>query len=247
MLSTKCGEVNGRETDIPSIAEAFRVVLPKLLMGRYAVAKIFPELRCGGYTYDDAGKWYLYRAGLLHPQVCRRLPTDPDPVEDIHAWPGRWSMMVSLGPLSAETRNGTVYGGDSIKYSSFGPGNPYPHPITSMVGLNQPYFRSPWRYNGGIRGRANLTNVNMDAITNKQDSIAFIEKMIVKEAGLELAFEGHRWTDLIRVAQRLQKLNGTGGQFLQERMRRKYELSGLPVPDFSSEAKRYFLAISIKY
>ena len=63
--------------------------------------------------------------------------------------------------------------------------------------------------------------------------------MIVKEAGLETAFEGHRWTDLIRVARRLQKLNGTGGQFLYERMHRKYELAGLPVPDFTQESNWY--------
>jgi len=208
--------------------------------GRYAVAKYSLSYDVVATPYDDAGKWYLYRAGLLHLRFAEAANRS----ESGGGYPRLAWALVNDGVIGSAFNwrhsNGTVYRGDSIKYSSFGPGNPYPAPYYfDGRFIDQPYFRSPWRYNGGIRGRANLTNVNMDAITNKQDSIAFIEKMIVKEAGLELAFEGHRWTDLIRVARRLQKLNGTGGQFLQERMRRKYELSGLPVPDFSSEANWY--------
>lgn len=60
-----------------------------------------------------------------------------------------------------------------------------------------------------------------------------------------MAFEGDRWTDLIRVARRLQKLKGTGGQFLHEKMHRKYELAGLPVPDFTSE-NNWYLPLYIK-
>jgi hypothetical protein len=108
-------------------------------------------------------------------------------------------------------------------YSSYGPGQPYPAPYYfDGRWAEQPYFRSPWRYHQGVRGRAYLPNVTLDAGITKQDSIKQIEQMIVKEAGLELAFEGHRWTD-----------------FLYDKLHRKYEMAGLPVPDFTDKKNWY--------
>ena len=208
--------------------------------GRYAVAKYSMNYDVVNKPYDDAGKWYLYRAALLHLRFAEAANRS----ESGGGYPRlAWSMVndgFSGSAYNWRRQNGTLFRADSIKYTSFGPGNPYPEPYYfDARWADQPYFRSPWRYHGGIRGRVNMPNVNMASITNKQDSIMFIEKMIVKEAALELAFEGHRWTDLIRVARRLQKLNGTGGQFLHDQLHRKYELAGKPVPDFSSENNWY--------
>ncbi|MHB9056942.1 MAG: RagB/SusD family nutrient uptake outer membrane protein [Paludibacteraceae bacterium] len=208
--------------------------------GKYAVAKYSYNYDLTS-PYDDSGKWFLYRAGLLHLRFAEAANRS----ESGGGYPRLAWALVNDGirgeAFTWRHADGTTYRGDSINYSSYGPGKPYPAPYYfdgRFVDL--PYFRSPWRYNGGIRGRANLQNTAFPStVTNKQDSINFVEQMIVKEAGLETAFEGNRWTDLIRVARRLQKLNGTGGQFLQEKMRRKYELDGLPVPDFTNEANWY--------
>ncbi|MEZ7867720.1 MAG: RagB/SusD family nutrient uptake outer membrane protein [Paludibacteraceae bacterium] len=208
--------------------------------GGYAVAKYSYSYDPLNTPYDNSGKWFLYRAGLLHLRFAEAANRS----ESGGGYPRLAWALTNDGVIGEaftwRHQDGTIYRGDSIKYSSFGPARPYPAPYYFDGRFTDlPRIRSPWRYNGGVRGRANLPNVSMIDITSKQDSINFIEKMIVKEAGLETAFEGHRWTDLIRVARRLQKLNGTGGQFLYERMHRKYELAGLPVPDFTQESNWY--------
>lgn len=76
-----------------------------------------------------------------------------------------------------------------------------------------PYFK--WNTNLGIRGRVNLASkVVPDSIrvingtdTTKvlftgDDRIKYIEDLIIEERSLELAFEGKRWFDLVRIANR---------------------------------------------
>lgn len=215
---------NGYPYDCRGISGA----VSKSADGKYRVAKYL------------SGKWYLYRAALLHLRFAEAANRS----ESGGGYPRLAWALVNDGikgtAFNWKHQDGTSYRGDSIKISSYGPGQPYPAPYYFDGRNNEiPYLRSPWRYNGGIRGRANLPNVDLSAITSKQDSINAVEQMIVKEAGLELAYEGHRWTDLIRVARRLQKFNGTGGQFLYDKLHRKYELAGLSVPDFNDEKNWY--------
>lgn len=205
--------------------------------GDYQVAKYLLNYEPANTPFQQTGKWFLYRAAMLNLRYAEAANRAGYPKL---AW-----AMVNDGIRGVAFRyyheDGTSYRGDSIAQSSWGPGNNYPAPYYfDARNSNQPYLRAPWRDGVGVRGRANLPNIDMSHITTYQDSIYFIEKMILKEAGMELAFEGHRWTDLIRIARRLQKENGTGGQFLNESLRKKYELSGKTAPDFSSEDSWYF-------
>lgn len=225
---------------VPYDARGISGGVEKTASGEYLVAKY-------SLNYDpvkpleQSGKWFLYRSALLHlhyaeaanragyPKLALALLNDGIPGEQF-LW---------------KRADGTTCRGDSIQQSSFGPGNNYPAPYYfDGRQSDRPYFRSPWRSNAGIRGRANLPNISLEGLATKQDSIAYIEKMLIKEAALELAFEGHRWTDLIRVAKRNQKpqhqINGyTGVQFLTEVLSGKYQLAGLPMPDLSDESKWY--------
>jgi starch-binding outer membrane protein, SusD/RagB family len=57
-----------------------------------------------------------------------------------------------------------------------------------------------WNVNEGIRGRVSLKPRQVpDSISDKT---SFIENLILEERALELAFEGKRWFDLMRVARR---------------------------------------------
>ena len=60
-----------------------------------------------------------------------------------------------------------------------------------------PRYRGDWYRNGGIRGCAYVTRNPVVG-----DSVISIENSIAAEGALELAYEGYRWPDLLRIALR---------------------------------------------
>jgi hypothetical protein len=195
-----------------------------------------------GDTYTDGvcGNWFLYRAAMLHLRYAEAANRAGYPQL-------AWALVNDGIPGSAfkwKKEDDSTYPGDSIQYSGYAPGYPYPEPYYfDGRFVDQPYIRAPWRYNGGVRGRANLPNVPFpDNVTTTQDSILFVEKLIIREAALELGFEGHRWGDLVRVARRLNKENpGAGNRFLwNENIEKKFLKSDVAGVDMSSEEKWYF-------
>ena len=105
--------------------------------------------------------------------------------------------------------------------------------------MDAPYHRAPWRDFNGIRGRVSLKAKPLEPQQDETD-VQCMEKMLIEEAALECAFEGHRWGDLVRVARRMNKEKaGSGSEYLKKVIGKKYERSGLAMPDFSSEDKWY--------
>ncbi|MDR0810965.1 MAG: RagB/SusD family nutrient uptake outer membrane protein [Paludibacter sp.] len=202
------------------------------------------------YSYFDTypsgtakGGWFIYRAAMLNLRYAEAANRAGYPKL---AWAivndGLFGSMFNF-----QRADGSNYESNDPEYefvhiAGEGPYDPYPAPYNfdaryqTFGGQN---LRGAWRGHGGIRGRANLTNVDFpeDLIT-KDDSIRFVEKLIVREAALELAFEGHRWEDLIRVARRMNKENaGSGDRFLwDENIAKKYQESALAA-DLSSSDK----------
>lgn len=71
---------------------------------------------------------------------------------------------------------------------------PPPYDFDARNGDN-PQFRALWRDMAGLRGRAYLQPRVVAG-----DSLTSVENMLIDEAALELAYEGQRWADLLRVA-----------------------------------------------
>jgi len=103
-----------------------------------------------------------------------------------------------------------------------------------------PYFK--WNNNLGIRGRAILApKLVPDSIkvingsdTTKvvlagEDRIEYIEDLIINERALELAFEGKRWFDLVRIAQRRMITRGDaiGEKYLADKVAAKFGAPGI--------------------
>ena len=66
----------------------------------------------------------------------------------------------------------------------------------------KPAIYATWRNNLGIRGRVYLKSHDVPASITGYDRLIYIEDLIIQERALELAYEGKRWTDLVRIAER---------------------------------------------
>lgn len=73
--------------------------------------------------------------------------------------------------------------------------------------IDKPYYlnfdQAKFVDNLGIRNHAGLNPIAFPTdLTSLQDSMLFVENTIMAESALETAYEGNRWTDLVRVALR---------------------------------------------
>ena len=119
------------------------------------------------------GKWFLYRAASLHLDFAEAANRD------------------GHRPLAYALLN---QGLPTIPNKITNEGNPYNFDARKS---DNPRITGDWCNNAGIRGRANLYSPDVIG-----DSTLFIEDQVVSEAGLELAYEGRRWPDLLRIALR---------------------------------------------
>lgn len=73
--------------------------------------------------------------------------------------------------------------------------------------MNDPIYNDNWRNNLGVRGRVNLAAVDYRSLLpenpTEQDKYRAVLQCIADEVSLELAFEGKRWSTLVRMARNL--------------------------------------------
>jgi hypothetical protein len=159
-------------------------------------------------VFAKQGKWFLERAATLHLHYAEAANRA-----------GKYKVayaIVNRGikdtydpiPGAARTRDVT-----NIQQTFL----PYPYDFDAREGDAPPY-RNTWYRNQGIRGRAGLKAVTLPAT----DSVTNIENMIMEENALELAYEGQRWPDLLRIA-----IRRDDPAFLADKIYNKLLKSGL--------------------
>jgi starch-binding outer membrane protein, SusD/RagB family len=109
--------------------------------------------------------------------------------------------------------------------------------IFNEMPLNRPGDFGYWTQNQGIRGRARLTaRVVPDSIEGRpitdMEKVDMIEDWIIEEKAMECAFEGHRMSDLIRVASR----RDNPGEYIGSLIARKYS-----DPAKQAQVKTYYM------
>ena len=168
----------------------------KYINGKPVIMKfLYNYLNAGSLNADNLpfnilakqGKWFLTRAATLHLHYAEAANRA-----------GKYKVAYAIVNKGIGFTYDPIPGGSNARdvtniQQTF---LPYPYDFDARVGDAPPY-RNTWYRNKGIRGRAALKPV---PVTNPADSLLQNENMIINEDALELAYEGERWPDLLRVA-----------------------------------------------
>jgi hypothetical protein len=179
-------------------------------------------------VFSKSGKWFLSRAANLHlhySEAANRAGKMKVAYALVNKGIG-YTYDPYPGNSVSANRDVTAYQQTFL---------PYPYDFDARGGQAPPY-RNTWYRNSGIRGRANLKPVFIDSVKyfdmttaprKLVDSLGFqkfIEDMIITEDALELAYEGERWPDLLRVA-----IRRNDPAFIADKIYDKLRKSGLSV------------------
>ena len=133
---------------------------------------------------EKSGKWFLYRTATLHLRYAEAANRDG---QTKIAW-----ALVNAGIKSAY--DDLTQPDPTLRRITLQP-SPYDFDARK---LDAPSIRGKYHRNLGIRARVGTTLL---PVTLQQDMLG-MENKIMDEAALELAYEGNRWQDLMRIANR---------------------------------------------
>ncbi len=159
-------------------------------------------------TFSKSGKWFLTRAATLHLHYAEAA-NRAGKYRLAHAIVNK-GINYHYDPLPGGSRIGDV---TNMQQTFL----PWPYDFDAREG-DGPAFRNTWYRNVGIRGRAGLKPVTLPTT----DSVTNVENMIIAEDALELAYEGQRWSDLLRVA-----IRQNNPAFIADKVYDKLRKSGL--------------------
>jgi hypothetical protein len=165
-------------------------------------------------SFNRGGKWGLYRAGLLHLRFSEAANRDG---QSKLGW-----AFLNIGLQDTYYAGTYVSGAKSPVSTAEINTMQTPYPISSPYyfdARSNSDYKSPWYRNTGIRNRAGVRAMDVSF----QTDMVGLEGKIIDEDALELAFEGNRWPDLVRVARRQ-----NNPAFLAERVYQKLLKAGDP-------------------
>jgi len=167
---------------------------------------------------NKTGNWNILRAAGVHLKFSEAANRDG---KGKLAW-----ALLNLG-IKISFYNGSYTYGIKIP-ANINPANmdelntqmtPYPEPYFFDARENSDIVRGKWYRNIGIRSRANVVALP-EAL---QTDMLGLEDKLIEEGALELAFEGTRWSDLMRIARRR-----NDPAFLADKVYQKLLKSGNP-------------------
>lgn len=209
--------------------------------------------------YEMAGRWFIYRSGtlnLLYAEACNRYAEaggyeNGDTLKPKSAYRTltRAFLNNGLGAVyNFRKPSGAAFPGDSMSVSGWTGGRYFEDPFDFDARTTDvPYHRGEWRSQTGIRSRASLVSAVYDTTSTSLSEVRFWEKSILDELALESAFEGHRWTDILRIARRWNKEEaGTGTKLLNDLIGAKFNLNGRTAPVFLDDESNWFLPVKFE-
>jgi hypothetical protein len=161
------------------------------------------------HPFERGGQWHLWRTGGLHLRFIEAANRD-----------GEYRLSAALMNMGIRTTYG-VPGAVDVTYLER-TNLPFPYDFDGRsAGPSQipAGTRGPWHRNIGVRGRVYLESREIPAA----DSLLTIENLVLDEGALELAFEGHRWADLVRIS-----IRRNDPSILADRVYAKLQKAGYP-------------------
>ncbi|MFC5976385.1 RagB/SusD family nutrient uptake outer membrane protein [Flavobacterium salmonis] len=152
---------------------------------------------------NTKGQWFLYRAAKLHLRYAEAANRD-NQQKVAYA-------ILNNGIRRAYTPSPAPTDVTDVQQTKL----PFPYDFDARMG-DYPFYRANWHRNDGIRGRAFMKFVGAVG-----DDVITTENNIIQEDALELAYEGNRWEDLVRVA-----LRRNDPSFLAEKVYQKLNSEG---------------------
>lgn len=159
-----------------------------------------------GNVLEKNGKWFLYRASLLHLRFAEAANRDGQ-TKIAYALVNNGIKGTFDDPATSNDVN------DRITKLDF----PYDFDARK---IDAPRIRGKYHRTLGLRARVATTNLDSDLQENTE--MRQMEDAIVDEAALELAYEGNRWQDLVRITlRREQEAAGSGFAFINSKLQAK--------------------------
>ncbi len=162
-------------------------------MGQPVVGKYLQNFSAA-LPFENRGNWFLARASLVHLRFAEAANRGGHS-NLAEAFLQRGIKAVFSAPNLPATNPDVTNTQQTFL--------PAPYNFDAREGT-YPFFRGDWYRHIGLRTRAGLQDINFAAQGAQDPLMIRVENAIVHEAALELAFEGHRWQDLLRIARRRQ-------------------------------------------
>jgi hypothetical protein len=162
--------------------------------------------------FERGGQWHLWRTGGMHLRFIEAANRD-----------GEYKLAAALMNRGIRTTYG-VPGARDVTYLER-TNLPFPYDFDGRsAGPSQipAGTRGTWHRNIGVRGRVYLDPREIPASV-PSDSLPAIEKFVLDEGALELAFEGNRWADLVRIS-----IRNADPSILADRVYAKLQKAGYP-------------------
>ena len=158
-----------------------------IIDGDPVIMKYIYKYQAATDQFKTVGDWFLYRASKVHLRYAEAANRDNQfRIADALL---NYGIKYAYTPAPKGTPPTDVTNIQQTKKA-------FPYDFDARSG-DYPTYRSNWHRNAGLRGRAFLKIAPVVG-----DSLISIENNIIDEVALELAYEGNRWEDLVRVALR---------------------------------------------